>query len=288
MVRPLSEYEYSDWRRLRPLLHGLKTARYRFVNKRYVRRISPACDLSNLKQNIAGKRVLVSVAFGDAEIVEWQVRLMRRHIASATHMIADNSREGDASAAIANVCAQFNTPYIRLPPNPWYQPSRSHGIALNWLWHNLIRPAEPEYFGFLDHDIFPTEADDPFNALATQDCFGVIRTAGARWFLWAGYCMYRFDRVRNLGMDFGQDWFNGMDTGGGNWWPLYRNMIRSELKEAATTFQPYKAGVAMADGALQWVGPWVHEVGQMVRPELRADRRQVVRNLLATHLEAAL
>lgn len=288
MVRPLSEYDIADWRRLRVLTHALKTARYRFITARYVRRPAAAGDVPALVRSITGKKVLTTIAFDDAEVVEWQIRLVRTNVPSASkHLIADNSRDDAAAARVAAVCERLNTPYLRLPPNPWTQPSRSHGIALNWVWRNLIRPGEPEAFGFLDHDIFPTAPDDPFAALSAQDCYGVVRTAGKRWFLWAGYCVFRFDRVRDEPLDFGQDWFCGLDTGGGNWRTLYQHIDRRLLKEAPTTFQQFKPGVRIDEGALQWVGPWLHEVGQMVRPELRAERRDVVRSMVAASLAAA-
>jgi hypothetical protein len=287
MVRSLSDYNFADWRRLRPLIHGLKTAKYRLATKRYVRRPASVGDLSALARSMAGKRVLVTIAFGDDELIDWQVQLVRHYVPSAKHVIADNSRDDGAAARIAAICTAFEAPYIRLPPNPWHQPSRSHGIALNWLWCNLIRPGEPVAFGFLDHDVFPTAREDPFEPLSSQDWFGVIRTVGPRWFLWAGFCIFRFDRVRDAPLDFEQDWFYGLDTGGGNWRALYQHVERAALKEAHCEFEPYKPGVRLADGALQWVGPWLHEVGQMVRPELRAERRQIVRNILTPHLAAA-
>ena len=286
MVRPLSDYDFADWRRLRPLTHALKTARYRLVMARYVRRAATGADLPALSRALTGKRALATIAFGDAEVVDWQICLVRRYVPSAVHVIADNSRDEASAVEIAAVCKALDAPYLRLPPNPWREPSRSHGVALNWVWRNLIHPAAPEAFGFLDHDLFPTAPDDPFAPLSTQECFGLVRSAGPQWFLWAGYCMFRFDCVRDLPLDFGQDWFNGLDTGGGNWRPLYRRLGRGNLQEAPTTFAPYKSGVDVADGALQWVGSWLHEVGQMVRPELRGERRQVVRTLLAPHLAA--
>src|SRR5262249_35212314 len=286
IVRGLPDYDFADWRRLRPLIHGLKTAQYRLATRRYVSRVAQAGDLPALVGSITGKRILVTIAFGDAEVVDWQIRLVRHNVPSASHVIADNSRDDDAAARIATICTRLDALYVRLPTNPWRQPSRSHGIALNWVWCNLIRPGAPEAFGFLDHDLFPTGRDDPFEPLSSQDCFGVVRAIGPRWFLWAGFCIFRFDRVRSVALDFGQDWFYGLDTGGGNWRVLYQHIARAALKEPHCTFEPYKAGIPVTDGAFQGVGSWLHEVGQMVRPELRAERREVVRNILAPHLAA--
>ena len=85
-------------------------------------------------------------------------------------------------------------------------------------------------------------------------------------------------------MDFGQDWFNGLDTGGGNWRTLYRFVKRSSLREAATEFVPFKPGIAVADGPFQWCGSWLHEVGLMGREDLAREKRQAVAALLAKHL----
>ena len=82
--------------------------------------------------------------------------------------------------------------------------------------------------------------DDPFAVLDSQDFYGVVREAGVRWFLWAGFCFYRFDRVQNRRLDFGQDWFNGLDTGGGNWRSLYCKADRGALREAETEFVAFK------------------------------------------------
>ncbi len=35
MPKPLSDYAWEDWKRLRPLLHRFKTARYHWIDRRY-------------------------------------------------------------------------------------------------------------------------------------------------------------------------------------------------------------------------------------------------------------
>ena len=182
MVRSLSDYSFADWRRLRPLIHGLKTAKYRLATKRYVRRPASAGDLSALARSMAGKRVLVTIAFGDDELVDWQVRLVRHYVPSTKHVIADNSRDDGAAARIAAICTEFDAPYVRLPANPWHQPSRSHGIALNWIWCNLIRPGEP---GPLDFSIMmcslrlPTIRSRRYPARIASGWFAPLDRAGS-------------------------------------------------------------------------------------------------------------
>ena len=74
-----------------------------------------------------------------------------------------------------------------------------------------------------------------------------------RWFLWAGYCTFRYDAVKDKPLDFGQDWFVGLDTGGANWDVLYRHVDRAALREAPTSFVPYKPGVVLDEAPINGV-----------------------------------
>lgn len=148
-----------------------------------------------------------------------------------------------------------------------------------------MRPGAPSAFGFLDDDLFPTAPDDPFACLTKQDFYGVVRRAGERWFLWAGFCLFRFAAVANQPLDFRPDYFNGLDTGGGNWEVLYRHADLARLRKAPIIGTPYKDGVAMsAETYIQWSNGWLHEVGTNDRSAIQADKRTVVTALLAPHL----
>jgi hypothetical protein len=290
MPKSLRELTAADWRHLRPLTQNVKSWRYRLVDGIYRRRGAVAGDPEAVAASIRRRKVLVTVAFADPQLLSWQIRLVCRYVPGAVHAIVDNSPADAAAAVNARIAADAGVAYVRAPPNPWSgqgardAASRSHGIVLNWTWHNIIRPGAPEAFGFIDHDIFPTAPDDPFAPLAGQDVYGVVRTAGPRWFLWAGFCMFRFAAVKDKPLDFGQDWFIGLDTGGGNWNALYRRIDRKSLREPPTTFVPFKAGIELAEGPLQWCGTWLHEIGLMGDPGLMGEKRAAVARLLAPHL----
>ncbi len=287
MPKRLAEYTLSDWRHLRPLTQKYKTLRYRLVNAIHMRRRARKGDTGALARSIRGANVLMTIAFSDPQLIEWQALLMRACVSQPFYLIADNSPDDASAAAIATIAQRHGVAYIRLPANPWGLGSRSHGISMNWLWRNIILPGEPEAFGFLDHDLFPTAPDDPFAMLSMQDFYGLIRTAGPRWFLWAGFCVFKFDSVRHKPLDFGQDWFVGLDTGGGNWEVLYRHIDRAMLREPQGSVFPFKPGIDISEGALQWCGSWLHALGHMGRPELAAEKRETLARLLGPHLAAA-
>lgn len=295
----LTDYDWNDWLHARPLTHAMKTRRYRKKDLAFSalppRVGPPPLLIASLKD----RRVLVSIAFNDPQTIEWQAQLIRLYVSDVIHVVADNTRDDANAARIAEVCAAQHVVYLRLPDNPWAEPSRSHGLALNWVWRNLIRPGQPEVFGFLDDDMYPTAASDPFAALATQDWFGVVRPEGpptgrsapgrgvTRWFLWAGFSMFRFAGVRDKALDFSQDWFLRLDTGGANWDVLYRHAPRASVREQDTSFVPFREGLTMEDAPLQWCGTWLHEVGVMGRAEFTDEKRRVVGEILRPHLALA-
>jgi hypothetical protein len=291
----LLDYRLKDWIRIRPIVHRMKTMRYRAQDLRF-RALPPrAGDLQQLGSRLKGRKVLISVAFEDSQMIAWQAPLVQLYVPDALYVVADNTPDDAKAAAIQEVARSFDVPYVRLPSNPTNSASRSHGLALNWTWHNLVRPNKPAMFGFLDDDMFPTAPTDPFASLSHQDFFGVVRPgvatpivdAGDRWFLWAGFSMFRFEAVRNKPLDFSQDWFLGLDTGGANWEVLYRHVDRSHINEQHTEFVPFREGIQMDDAPLQWCGSWLHEVGLMGRLEFAEDKRTAVADLLAPHLARA-
>ena len=287
MQRPIQEYTLADWKRLRPLTHILKSRRYDWINRRYVRRAARVGDRAAIARMIAGRDVLVTISFNDSEAIGWQAPLIRHYVPRAFHIIADNSSDERAARETMEISTRCGLPYLRLPRNPWRSSSRSHGIALNWVWRNVLHPGKPRAFGFIDDDIFPTALVDPFAPLESQAFYGVIREADQRWFLWAGYCLFRFEAVKSKPLDFRQAWFIGLDTGGANWNVLYRHFERSALKEVPSSFTPYKSGIAVHEGPLHWCGPWLHEVGTMGNTAVAAEKRRAVAEILSPHLAAA-
>lgn len=284
MPLSLHEYRLYDWCRLRPLTHAFKTRRYQRIDDRYLK-ILPSLDSVKPIRSALNKRpTLVTIAFNDWQLLEWQTTLVARHIPHAIHLVIDNSPDDGAANRNQCLCHNRGIHYFRLPPNPWTgrNPSRSHGLAMNWSWHHLLRPAQPSAFGFIDHDLLPLEPSDPFAQLASLPCWGDKRWAGSRWFLWAGFCFYRWDAVHHLPLDFGLDWFAGLDTGGANWEVLYRHLNPATLPDRIIERQTAVPGVSTDEEYFERRDTWIHEVGLAGRRELRHQKRQAFRDLV-TH-----
>lgn len=286
MPKRLSEATLSDILHLRPLTQAIKTWRYRRIDRHFFALPPASGDPDALRTTIAGRNLLCTIAFEDPEGLAMHAALVRRHVTHDCHLIADNSRSPAAAEAIRLAAAQHGALYLRLPANPWTErnDSRSHGLAMNWVWRNIIVPGEPDAFGFLDDDMFPTAPATPFADLGTHAFIGDVREAGDRWFLWAGYCFYRFAAVRHLPLDFGLDWFIGLDTGGANWSVLYEQADRTALPRRAIVSLPALAGVPEEEARFEWRGTWLHEIGWGTLPQHRAAKRAVLVDMLRPHL----
>jgi len=283
MPKQLSDYSRTDWMRLRPFTQSIKIARYNRANARYCELSPRAGHLQSIIESCREKRVLVTIAFNDPEVLLLQGKLFRQFVQDAVHVVADNSSDDSAAKAIEDNCIACDVPYIRLPQNPWRGSSvasRSHGQAMNWVWKRILRVAQPSVFGFVDHDLFPTKICDPFEPLQRHAFYGDKRWSKERWFLWAGFCFFRFSEVAKLKLDFGQDWFLGLDTGGANWDLLYRQTDPTLLPDRPIHPIAILPDVGIEKAYVEWRGDWLHEVGLDGDLRLRTAKRQAMLALL--------
>lgn len=290
MPKKLSEFTLVDHLRLRPLTQAYRTARYRAIDRGYFNKLSPSGSLDGVCRDIAGRKVLATVAFDDPLGLDMHLELVRKYALHDRFLVAENSRDVANRCANAQIASRHGVHYFELPPNPWTgrDDSRSHGIGLNWIWHNVLKPGAPAAFGFVDDDLFVTAPVDVFGPLREHAFYGDLRQAGKRWFLWAGFCIFRFDAVRDLPLDFGLDWFVGLDTGGGNWDVLYRHVDPGSLPPRPVESIMGVPGTNDPKAGFERRGEWIHEVGWAwaIDPALNAQKRRALVALLAPHLPA--
>jgi hypothetical protein len=148
---------------------------------------------------------------------------------------------------------------------------------MTWVWRSVIRPTKPLAFGFLDHDIFPVRPNDPFRLIAEYPVGGSVRTNFGRWYLWAGFCFFRFDAVKHVALNFSTDWAGGLDTGGCNWFPLYRRLDHRRVADPGLISETIAPDIVLGDARFEWFGEWLHEANFQTPIELEPGRRQYVR-----------
>ncbi|QPC90601.1 hypothetical protein [Mesorhizobium sp. INR15] len=184
------------------------------------------------------RRSCFVIAFNTPWVIDALTQAWQLHSSGMTLVVVDNSSNKSARTIIASICQARGVAYFPLPRNWEINPNRSHGTAMNWIFHNIVRPLRPEFFGFLDHDCFPITAVDIPSRLEGKTVYGTkyqAKPGHEGWFLWAGFCFYRFSSVEDLDMDFTPRFIDGMDTGGGNWTVLYRRLHDDAVADEART-----------------------------------------------------
>ncbi len=288
MPRSFNEYTPREWRRIRPIVERYKMGRYWARAAWHLRRPAAVGNPAAAAHAIKDRRLLVTVAFNDPQLLRWQADLVRLHLRNCIHLIIDNSSDDTAARQIETEARARKLVYLRLAANPWSESehSRSHGLAMSWAWRNVITPGAPEAFGFIDHDLLPMEEADPFAPLQAAPVCGRIVDAGRRWNLWAGFCFFRFDAAARAKLDFRPDWYAGLDTGGCNWRRLYRHLDRGSIPAVAVRREAALPERPIEECYFEWIGSWLHEKRFNQMSDLRPRKRAALARRLAPLLSA--
>ncbi len=202
---------------------------------------------------------LVSVAFNNDRVIRHQHRLLTKNFQDPFHYtVADNSSDAASAERIREFCRTEGVAYVRLPAFPAADGSASHGQALNWLWRNFLRCRQARWFGFLDHDVFPLRPTALLPLLEQSPIYGRLQERGDRWYLWPGFCFYRSDFCRHARLDFRP--VPLLDTGGGNWAPLYSRLEKSSLPPVPYGFIPLRDGADVQADQMETFGDWLHTI----------------------------
>jgi hypothetical protein len=203
---------------------------------------------------------LATVAFDNPVVISEQIRLLRKNLRDPfDYTVADNSPDAARGAEIREICSEQDVPYLRLPRprGSGPDPSTSHGWALNWMLAKYIRPRGADYFGFIDHDVFPIRPTEVIARLRPAPAWGLIQERAERWYLWPGLSFFDARRTSHAKLDFRPG--PGVDTGGRNWESLYSGLDRDQVEDAPRTLKRLREG----DGGPQSdhyeeIGDWLH------------------------------
>lgn len=202
---------------------------------------------------------IVTVAFNNEKVIEQQHRLLNKYLKPPFYYtVADNSTDPDKQKKIMKLCESNDIAYIRLPENPYSSesPSLSHGIALNWIYDNYVYKRKADYFGFLDHDIFPIHPTNVIEQLQKSNIFGLLQERSNKWYLWAGLCFFKYAYVKNKKLNFMPG--DGLDTGGSNWESIYSKLNKNELVSLKHEYGQLREGKEPQSDLYEKIGDWLH------------------------------
>lgn len=224
--------------------------------------------LSNIKNENSSKNLVISIAFERPETIELLTSNTNKYFQETLLIIADNSYSPQAKNKIKQICNKAGVPYISLPKNPTKHANRSHGMAMQWSYENIIKVIKPNLFAFIDHDLIPAK---PFNlkkTLKDQPFYGVLwksEKVADIWQLWAGYCLFNYQEMTQYKLNFLYDFSNGLDTGGRNYHALYQHFNECKLRFSSnilTNFNDTSLPKQFNNNQMQIIDNcWVHMGG---------------------------
>jgi len=223
-----------EWLKLLPIQHALKQVRndawlaiYKHIRPdRFSRFLAEHKDLEN-------KNIALVIAFEQPWALNWLLQRAARNLSDTAVLVFDNSRNDSKRLEIEQVCKRNNVPYLALPANPTRHVNRSHGMAMTWVYHNVVRAIKPRIFGFIDHDLIPVRKVSIADKMAGQPVYGLLnQNRFGFWSLWAGYCFFDYAGTEGKSINFLYDFSRDLDTGGRNWNSLYRDLDSRQLRTA--------------------------------------------------------
>ena len=146
------------------------------------------------------------------------------------HVIVDNSPKKSARKQMKQICERKGVDYVCVPlyidkliSHKLFGNGLSHGAAINWMFYHVLKYNQPESFALLDHDVLPLKEFSLKEILISRDFYGVERNKGVAWYLWPGWCVFKYDLIEKYKPNFLPVFVNDvyLDSGGGNYEHLY-------------------------------------------------------------------
>jgi hypothetical protein len=186
--------------------------------------------------------------------------MAKKNLKNTTMLVFDNSRDFAARKKILSVCKKNKTIYFSLPKYTTTHVNRSHGMAMSWIYTNVILAIRPKVFAFIDHDLIPIRPVNLYSLIQKQPFYG--RETGKKsdfWSLWAGYCVFDFKHLINKKINFLYDFSRNLDTGGRNWGALYSQFEKKVIAFANSTHKTVYLPTFKEGAMVQFIDDkWIH------------------------------
>ena len=228
------------------------------INKRFLHR--PPIE-TRLSEKQDADLALVTVAFNNPQVLEWQLLLCKRFLHdNYLHVILDNSVSPQARALNKDICIRHGASYISLPPNPWtgVHNSRSHGISLDWAFRHVLPRFSYRVLGLLDHDVFPVEDHSLLAELGNRAYMGVLQERPGVWYLWPGFFFVRADAFKLDEASMLPT--RKTDTGGYLWHKIFCHINKEEVLFLDEQECRLRKGESRQSAFYYRIGHWIHTV----------------------------
>ena len=175
---------------------------------------------------------IITVAYNHVRLIEKQIELVKRHVIDKNYLyvVVDNSPNKKARKQIKEICERERVEYVPVPYfidklicHKIFGNGISHGAALNWMYYFFLRERKPVRFALIDHDVFPMEEYSFIEKLGDRDFYGVERIKEHGWYLWPGWCVFKYGAISDKDPNFLPYYLKEsyLDSGGGNYPRFY-------------------------------------------------------------------
>lgn len=229
---------------------------------------------------------LVTIAFNNPKVIELQNHYIKKHLVGNIHrIVVDNSSNTERSEQIKEICERDRIGYVRLHKNRMeIFGNYNHGTAVNWTYRHIVKPRGAWGFGFIDHDIFPVQDINIAQILKKQPIYGAQRKWNDLWYLSAIISFFKTSFVEDKQFDFMPITINGtyLDTGGGNWLTMYKNMNENELKFMSNYTVNFKEGNDRYEDKIELFDDekWVHTINGSYWKKVDVVKKNIMEDLL--------
>ncbi|MEK7557924.1 MAG: hypothetical protein AAB530_01810 [Patescibacteria group bacterium] len=214
-------------------------------------------------------------------MIEYQIKIIKKNILDPyIYTVADNSSIPEKQVKILALCQAHGIAYIKLPYNH-LRGSLSHGSSMNWVWKNYLKLRQPKYFGFIDHDIFPMCPLSIVSYLNKQNIYGRLQERNNKWYLWAGFCFFKFNYTKNKKINFLPK--INMDTGGGNYKSIYRYIDKNNLFFPDEKLKKIRGGNIHQSDYIEYIGNWIHTLNasNWMKIDNQNEKEKIIANILS-------
>lgn len=202
--------------------------------------------------------LIMTVAFNNLHTIELQNQFLRKYLTdNYFYVVIDNSSHRASSEAIRIYCQANRIGYVRPFLRLYRTGSKSHGSALNWAYHYFVQKSHFRYFGFIDHDLYPVKKTSILSYLERQPIYGLLQERIEKWYLWAGFCFFDQIYLQDKKVNFFPQQ-GVVDTGGMNYYSLYKYLDRDLLEFPQQTYRKITASPIVQEGNIEFLSDWLH------------------------------
>lgn len=240
------------------------------------RRLSVPTDRSKIE--------LCVIGFGRPDLLREQKRLLDKYLLDPYGICLIDNTPDDEAPAMEAVCRELSIGYQRA-----VSPKHLHPEALNFAALHVTRSGS-EFFGFLDHDVFPLRPTSLVKILGEKGFYGVGQRhapTGHRY-LWPGFCFFSRTWLAGRSLNFdgirGREKRDDGDCGSMNW-PLFSDEDWQSVWSMEHSYKIIREpdDYGLQSFGIELIGDWVHlsNASHWMRIPMPHERDQILTDYVA-------